>query len=278
MAAHTSLRVRTSSATARLHIDGAASRAPNPALTGATDPSVTSVAPPSVRRLLTSERYFGLEARAFREGAERVVARASSIDKRARIDAHTLGQDFRVSPDASWTLLRALVGAGLLRSTTTGAYRPTARLREYAGASLVAPLSRARAKVLIAKACSVAERINTHWSSNAFRVDAVAVSGAYMSRRKHLPELSLWLMVRPRVAVRVQRWVRSPSRSAALREILEAVNQLSSFVVVRIAPNKEAVPRPFSIVFHADDERSPSSLATWGRLRRWSASLGKRRD
>jgi hypothetical protein len=234
------------------------------------DPSVTSPAPPSVRRLLANERYFGLDAGAFRTGAERTIARVAAADKRARVDVHSIAHDFALDAEASWTLLRQLVAAGLLRPTTAGAYRPTARMREYASASVVAPLSRKRAKLLVAEACKVAERINSRWTASPFRIESIAVSGSYMSRRKHLPELALWLVVKPR---ETPRWLRGPNKSTALRQILAAIGSLSSFVVVRITPRRDAVPRPFSIVFHASEN---ATLPTWGRLRQWSASLGRK--
>jgi hypothetical protein len=232
------------------------------------DPSITSPNPPSIRRLLANERYFGLGAREFKTGAERVLARVGrDAPKRGRVDVHTLSHDFSLGTDASWTLLRSLVAAGLMRPTGGGGYVPTTRFREYASASVVAPLSRDRARSIVEKVRATAERINSEWTTNPFRIETVAVTGSYMSRRKQLSDLSLWLIVKPRPVPRTQRWQRSPGRSVALRQMLEAMSELSSFIVVRVSPKRDTLPRPFGVVFHAGDSLSAHTLSGWGRLR-----------
>jgi hypothetical protein len=227
--------------------------------------------------LVADERYFGLEARSLRAGAIRLLARTAAPDPDvARIDVHSLGVDFRLDAADSATLLKELRAAGLLRSADTGGYRPTGRLREYALACVVTPLSRARAKALLHATRELAERINADWNRNPFEIRTVAVSGSYMSRRDPLPELSLWVLLRPRGEARTRRSRSLLNKGDALRQILAAVNALSSFVVVRIVANRQAVHRPFSIVFQANEEVADSSLLVWDRVRDWSASIGRR--
>jgi hypothetical protein len=133
-----------------------------------------------VRRLLAHQGYFGLEARAFHVGAKRTLERMSApAPKQARIDAHSLAEDFRLDAKPSGTLLRAFLAGGLLHRDGTGGYCVTERFREYALACVVVPLSRARAKALIDKTCGIAARINADWART--RHDKSCGSGSYMS-------------------------------------------------------------------------------------------------
>ena len=229
--------------------------------------------------MVADELYFGLEARALRAGAVRVLARSAAPGaEAARIDVRSLGVDFRLDAADSATLLKELRAGGLLRSDDTGGYRPTGRLREYALACVVTPLARARAKALLRTAREVAERINADWHRNPFEINTVAVSGSYMSRRDPLPELSLWVLLRPREDTRTRRSRSLLNKGDALRQILAAVNSLSSFIVVRIVADRRAVQRPFSVVFQANEEAAvaDSSLLVWDKVRDWSASISRR--
>ena len=102
--------------------------------------------------------------------------------EQARIDVRSLGEAFHLDAPASWELLRALLMGGLLYPDGSGGYLPTRHFREYALASVVAPLSRTRAKALIDRACELAARINADWVGNPLQIWTVAVSGSYMSR------------------------------------------------------------------------------------------------
>lgn len=230
-----------------------------------------------VRRLLAHQGYFGLEPRAFHVGTKRTLERISApAPEQARIDAHSLAEDFRLDAAPSGTLLRAFLAGGLLHPDGTGGYCVTERFREYALACVVVPLSRARAKALIDKACGIAASINADWARNPFMIKMVAVSGSYMSRRNSLPELSLWLVLRRRPQPRVRRWRPPLKKGDALRQILAAMNSLSSFIVVRIVPDRQGVHRPFSVVFQANDDAIESSLPAWERFRDWGASISRR--
>ncbi|HWZ70227.1 MAG TPA: hypothetical protein VN326_01960 [Casimicrobiaceae bacterium] len=227
--------------------------------------------------MVADQRYFGLEARALRAGAGRVLARmAAQGPEQARIDVRSLGSDFHLDAAASGPLLQALLAGGLLHPDGTGGYRPSERLREYALACVVAPLLRARAKRLIDTACELAARINADWARNPFQIKTLAVSGSYMSRRDQLPELSLWVVLRPRPKARTRRSKPSLNKSDGLREILMAVNAVSSFIVVRIVADRQAVQRPFSVVFQASEDMIDSSVPAWDRVRDWSASITRR--
>jgi len=230
-----------------------------------------------VRRLVADQQYFGIEARAFHAGAERMLARMSARPPEpTRISVRTLGEDFALDAAASWTLLRALLAGKLLHQDAGGGYVATARFREYALASVVVPLSRTRARTLIEAVSNIAAQINADWNRNPYLVKVVAVSGSYMSRRTVLPELSLWLVLRRRPQLRTRRWKPLVERDVALRQILAAVSAPSSFIKVRIARNTQDVQRPFSVVFKTHDDTFEPSLPTWERLRDWGASISRR--
>jgi len=223
------------------------------------------------RRLVADVRYFGLEARVLRAGLERVLARGAN----ARLGVDALCEDFRMEPADGAELVSALAAGGLLRVDARGSVTPTPRLREYAEATVVAPLSRARAKILVDRTRELAAQINATWVRNPYRIKLVAVSGSYMSRRGHLTELYLSVVLRKRPEVKRRRWRSAPHRSEAMREILQALRAQSSFVIVRIVADRGSIQRPFMLVYHADDETS-GEAHTWDRVRDWGASISRR--
>ncbi len=228
----------------------------------------------NARRLIADQQYFGLEANALRAGAGRALARISKQPaEEARIDIRSLGEDFHLDAAASSALLSALLTGGLLYPDGTGRYRPTRHFREYALARVVEPLTRARARALVDRACRLAARINSDWDGVPFQIEMVAVSGSYMSRGDQLSELSLSLAVGRRPEARTPGSKPLLSMDDALRQILEAMHALSSFIVVRIVADRSAVPRPFSVVFEANENVIESSVAGWDRLRDWSMSV-----
>ncbi|HEX9278549.1 MAG TPA: hypothetical protein VGA51_19425 [Casimicrobiaceae bacterium] len=228
-------------------------------------------------RLIADQQYFGLDALALHIAAERVLARIAAQDPQRRwIDVRALSEDFRLDSAASGRLLTALVVEGLLESDGTGRYRPTALFREYARACVVAPLSRERAKTLIDRATEVAARINANWTRNPYLVQTVAVSGSYMSRRDPLKELSLWLVLCARPKTQARRVSLSLDKDQALRQIGAAMKALSSFVVVRVAADRQSVRRPFSVVFEASEEQIDFSPPAFEKLREWGISVSRR--
>lgn len=248
------------------------------AVAGALDHRATAArGAAKIRRLIAGQPYFGIEAQAFHDGAQRILARVSALaPERRRIDVRTLGEDFRLDAAASWTLLQALVAGSLLRADGPASYRPSGCLREYARAPVVAPLSREHARELIGTASKLAARINADWVRNPFRIKMIAVSGSYMSRYTQLPELSLWLILNRRLEVRMRRWESPLSKGDALRQIAMKVKELSSFIAVAVVADRKDVQRPFSVVFQADDALTDSSAPAWERLRAWGASISRR--
>jgi hypothetical protein len=232
----------------------------------------------TIRRLVADRSYFGLEAQTLRAGAERALARLSAMPpEEARIDLHSLGEDFGLDAPASLALQKELLVGGMLLPDGAGGYRPTRLFRQYALACVVAPLSRARAKALIDQACGLAARINTEWVSNAYKIKMIAVSGYYMSQREQLSELSLSLVVGRRRESATPGSPPAQSKEEALRQIVEALNALSSFIVVRIVADGQAVQRPFGVVFRRNhDAAATPTPAPLERFRAWSASFTRR--
>jgi hypothetical protein len=208
------------------------------------------------RTLVARQRYFGLDPFHLRTGAGRVLTRVVGLPpSRARVRAEHLKQDFAVDTIEGDALLHQLVDHGLLRPhpEQPGDFELTERVREFAAARVVEPLPRARARQLIARACDLARQVNAEWTRNPLEIEALAVSGSYMSRASELTDLVLGIVVRSRSAERRARWGRMANKQAGAQEIRAELMALSSFVAVHFVTERAALPRPFSIVF-TDDE------------------------
>jgi hypothetical protein len=137
-------------------------------------------------------------------------------------------------------------------------------------------MSRERAKSVIDRACKLAEQINREWTRNPFRIKTIVVSGSYMTRRKELSELSLSVGLSRRQEARAGGSTSTQDRDEAGRQIVHAMSKLSSFITVRIVSERHAVPRPFSVVFQAEQFVNETSAPAWGRLLDWSSALTRR--
>jgi hypothetical protein len=193
-----------------------------------------------------------------------------------RIDVRSLAEDFHLDAPATSALQREFLMGGLLHPDGAGGYLPTRLFRQYALACVVAPLSRTRAKALIAEVCGLAERINAEWVSNPYQLKIIAVSGHYMSQREQLSELSLSLVVGRRREARVPGASPLQDKDAALRQIVEALHAMSSFIVVRIVADGQTVQRPFGVVFRRNHDVVETPEPPLNRFRAWSASITRR--
>lgn len=126
--------------------------------------------------------------------------------------------------------------------------------------------------MLLDSARELAKQINADWLRNPFVVKMVAVSGSYMSRKDHMPDLSLWIVLRARQGSQDRRWRSKVTKGEGLREILTAVTSLSSFIQARIVAHRSVIPRPFSVVFQLSDMIDLPPAPTH-RLREWGQSL-----
>lgn len=208
------------------------------------------------RTLVSDRRYFGFEAAALRAAAARVVSRVAGLpQERSRIRGAFLRQDFGVDTIDGRALLEDLCAGGLLQKAPEPAsdFLVTPRFVEYANARIVEPLPRAKAKALVQRACELAERVNREWARNPLEIAAVAPHGAYMGREQRLDELSLALVVRSRPSTRRARF-HQLSKADGAKGLRETFGELSSFVRVRLVTALDAVPRPFSVAWQADDD------------------------
>jgi hypothetical protein len=215
----------------------------------APDRLITAQSGTSIRRLVADERYFGLEARALRAGAVRVLARQGAPDpKEARIDADSLGADFRLDAVNSARLLKKLeagtaaAGRHWRLSPDRTSPRICARLR-YAVIACTARLLHAVRDVA---------NTSTPVASESFEVKTVAVSGSYMSRRDPLPEFPVGgrrlREARGRHAhPRTERRVADPDGGGTP----------SSFIVVASSP----IDKPFVRSAYSGGKRSDSSCS-----------------
>jgi hypothetical protein len=208
-----------------------------------------------VRTLITQRLYFGLDALALRAATARVLARVVGLPPaRARISMRNLCQDFGVDAMRGQALVDELVHERLLDppEELQSDYGLTARFLEFAGARVVEPLPRERARQLLAQACTLATRVNEQWTHNPLEIEALVPFGSYMTRDHHLAELSLGIVVRTRAAEHRARWGRMKTKSDGAREIRAEFRELSSFIQLRMVNETRSLPRPFAIAFHAD--------------------------
>ena len=96
---------------------------------------------------------------------------------------------------------------------------------------------------------------------NPFQIEMVAVSGSYMNFRDDLSDLSLSLILCRRPETRTTHSGSKLSKDDALRQILNSMELLSSFIVVRIVGDKQEMQGPFSVVFQASEDVIDSSVA-----------------
>ena len=141
------------------------------------------------RTLIADRLYFGLDPLRLRAATARTLARVVGLaPERARLSATNLRHDFAVDTVQGTALVDELVAEGLL-DPPTGAlqgYGLTADFFDFATARIVEPLPRAKAKMLVAEAVVLAERINEDDLHNPLRITALAVHGDYMSRAQRL--------------------------------------------------------------------------------------------
>jgi hypothetical protein len=207
------------------------------------------------RTLVTQQRYYGFEATQLLQSAARVLTRVAGLPpERARVSARHVQQDFAIDTVQAQALVDDFVEDGLLQRHTQhrGDYQLTPRFLEFASARVVEPMPRSKAKQLVTAACKLADRINAQWTRNPLEVDALAVSGSYMSRSAELSELTLGIIVRPRPVARRFNWWRRANKSEGASEIQHEFREMSSFVNAYIAIDTQGIMRPFSIIYKAD--------------------------
>lgn len=208
-----------------------------------------------VRTLVTERLYYGIDALSLRAGTARVLTRVIGLPpEKARVSARNLLVDFGICAPVGPEFVDELVADGLLEAPTEldGDYRITERFVEFAAARVVEPLTRARAKKLLAQACELAATINVDWTRNPLEIECIAPFGQYMSRNPQLAELLLGIVVRRRAQPRRARWGRVLTDHEGAIDMRKAICELSSFIRVRVVSDTQQLPKPFAVAFHAD--------------------------
>ncbi|MEP6943752.1 MAG: hypothetical protein ABI981_12490 [Betaproteobacteria bacterium] len=203
-----------------------------------------------VRTLITRHDYYGMDAMALRAATNRILSRLAGAPGDAQLSGRSLRHDFAVDTQFGSTLVHKLVADGLLEADETrDEYRITDRFVEFATARVVDPLSRERARHIVARAAALGQRINEDSRRNPLEIEMIAPFGSYMSRDDQLAELPLGIVVMARAWKRRARWGRMQTRGEGAHEIRCAFRRLSSFVQVKLVSEASMLPRPFSVVF-----------------------------
>jgi hypothetical protein len=208
------------------------------------------------RTLVTQRLYFGVDAFRLREASSKVLSRVVGLaPERASVRAEDIRHDFGADTVEGSSIVEEMVAQGLLspRGATGGEYQLTDRFREYASARVVEPLSRARARNIVANARELADRINSEWTRNPLEIAAIAPFGSYLSQEPQLEALPLGIIVRVRPASRRARW-RMLTKADGAHEIRGAFKALSSFVHAQLCMDVAELPPPFAVVYQAYDD------------------------
>ena len=208
------------------------------------------------RTLVADRRYYGLDAVSLRAAAGRVAARVAGLPpERARVRGAFLRQDFGMDTVDGRALLDEMCAGGLLERPKgpTSDFLITRRMLELANARVVEPLPRAKAKMIVVRACELAERVNRDWARNPLEVAMVVPHGDYFGGNERLETLPLALVVRSRPGTRRAVFNRL-SKPDGARGLRDTFMELSSFVRVHLVTALEEVPRPFTVAWQADDD------------------------
>ena len=208
------------------------------------------------RTLVTERLYFGVDAFRLREATGKVLSRVVGLaPDRAKVRAEDIRHDFGLDTVEGSSTVDEMVAEGLLepRAEVTGEYQLTDRFREYANARVVEPLSRSRARIIVANARELADRINAEWTRNPLEISAIAPFGSYLSQEPRLEALPIGIVVRLRHASRRARF-RMLSKADGAHEIRGAFKALSSFVHAQLCTDIGDLPPPFAVVYQASDD------------------------
>ena len=206
--------------------------------------------------LVAKHLYFGLDPSRLRDAANRVLSRIPEhVTNHASVPLDTLLDDFRLGAATSRAILDQMVKDGVLeRLSASGAeFAITTRFREIARARIVDPLAREKAQMLIAHCVELAQRFNRTATRNKYEIETIAVYGSYMSRNHNLADLLLGVTGRHRTPGQRAVMGRATAQTEGTDHIRALFEGQSQFVEVAFFKRLQDVPRPFSVVFKAED-------------------------
>ncbi|MFO1395545.1 MAG: hypothetical protein U1F48_00635 [Burkholderiales bacterium] len=206
--------------------------------------------------LVAKQRYFGLDPLTLRDAANRVLARLPDDDTvRPVVRLDALVEDFRLTAGASRTLVDQLVADGVLTplSDRGADFAVTTRMREIARARIIEPLPRTEAQRLVARCADLAARFNRTAVRNRYEIEELAVYGSYMSRSNDLTDLLVGITGRRRAPGQRNFIGRATAQTEGTERIRELFERQSTFIGVAFFKRLTDVPRPFSVIFRADE-------------------------
>lgn len=228
----------------------------------------------STSSLFTHRHYFGLDARAFHAGANRLLARTKAGPD-ATFTVGAMAEDFAIDLTTSLRVLKALLADHLVERCTPTTYQPTPRFHRYARARVTHPLPRTRARTVLGRLCELSTCINADWPRNAFLVDALIVSGDYVKHVDKLESLSVSVVLRPRPRGPSRLLGRNKDGRGSVREIVSALGVVSPYVSLRVTSDKQLLKKPFIVIFQ-DREGFDLTSSPWRELRALGRRLGRR--
>jgi hypothetical protein len=206
--------------------------------------------------LVAKHLYFGLDPLRLRDSANRVLSRIPEhLPDRATVRVDALVEDFRLGAASSRAILDKMVEDGVLERLSPGGteYGITSRFREIAMARIIEPLARDKAHMLVAHIADVARRFNRTATRNRYEIEVVAVYGSYMSRNLDLADLMLGITGRHRAPGQRPVIGRATAQTEGTDRIRALFEEQNSFVEVTFFKRLQDVPRPFSVIFKAEN-------------------------
>lgn len=206
--------------------------------------------------LVAKHLYFGLDPLRLRDAANRVLSRIpEDITTHAAVRLEALLEDFRLGAATSQAILDQMVADGVLeRLSANGAdYAITTRFREIAHARIVEPLAREKAQMLVAHCADLAKQFNRTATRNRYEIEAIAVYGSYMTRHHDLADLMVGITGRHRSPGQRAVMGRATAQTEGTDRIRALFEGQNSFIEVGFFKRIQDVPRPFSVVFKAED-------------------------
>lgn len=206
--------------------------------------------------LVQKRVYYGMDPLRLRDAANRVLARVpEDTTAPAVVRFEALAEDFALSAVAGRRAVDQMVEDGFLQRLAADGdfYNLTDRFRAIARARIVEPLPRTRAQDLVARFRRMAADFNRTAASNRYEIEALAVFGSYMSTLDDLPELALGVTGRKRPPAERPKFGRATVQTDGTAQIREMFEAQSSFVQVTLFRRVHDAPRPFSVIFKADD-------------------------
>jgi hypothetical protein len=206
--------------------------------------------------LVAKHLYFGLDPLSLRDAANRVLARVpEEPSAHAAVRLEALIEDLRLSTAASQTVVEQMIAGGVLMPVAQAAneFALTDRFRAIARARIIDPLPRGDAQMLLQHCADMAAKFNRTAARNKYEIDSIVAYGAWMSRQVDLADLKIGITGRHRAPVQRPLIGRATAQTEGTDEIRALFERQNAFLEVKLYKRMTDIPRPFSVVFQAED-------------------------